>query len=495
MVKNRKLLLVVPILVFVLACQAVTRVWEAGPALLLPTASPTATWSNPLEVRSTTIALASTSTPLPPSPTNTAAALTRPSTRTPRPTATATVTPPDTATAAPTFTPTGPTPTPLTKTLQLNVFEKLWKTVKDNYLYPDFNGLDWDTIHTEYRQKIESGLSNGAFYQALGEMIYRLKDDHSVFLSPDEVKRQEAEFSGNTSFVGIGVLVLAVPERQRAVILIVFRGSPAEQAGLKSHDNLLTVDGQPILDENGVLRDILRGPVGTQVTLSVQTPGQEPRQLTINRRPISAPVPVPYQVLRTASGKRVGYLLITTFADGTISDQVGAALRAMSADGPLNGVIIDNRMNEGGTNTMLEGTLSYFTHGKLGDFVARDQTDPLQIMGKDISGSQEVPLVVLVGKNTVSFGEIFSGVLKDTGRAHLIGETTAGNVEILWGYDFQDGSRAWIAHEYFRPLNHPDQKWEGVGIIPDETVVTAWDLYTVETDPAVNAGLEYLDTQ
>jgi hypothetical protein len=76
----------------------------------------------------------------------------------------------------------------------------------------------------------------------------------------------------------------------------------------------------------------------------------------------------------------------------------------------------------------------------------------------------------------------------------LIGETTGGNVELLWGYDFEDGSRAWIAHETFRPKNHPDQVWEDTGIIPDLEAPSEWDLVTLETDPAVKAALEYLDT-
>jgi len=52
-----------------------------------------------------------------------------------------------------------------------------------------------------------------------------------------------------------------------------------------------------------------------------------------------------------------------------------------------------------------------------------------------VNGSQQIPLVVLIGQATASYGEVFAGVLKDIGRAYLIGETTDGNVETLWGYD------------------------------------------------------------
>jgi C-terminal processing protease CtpA/Prc len=111
----------------------------------------------------------------------------------------------------------------------------------------------------------------------------------------------------------------------------------------------------------------------------------------------------------------------------------------------------------------------------------------------DINGSQQMLLVVLVGLDTVSYGEVFAGVLKDIGQAYIIGETTGGNVETLWGYDFEDGSRAWIAHDSFRPLEHPEQNWEVSGIIPDQNVLAHWDEYTTEDDPLVIAALNHFD--
>ncbi|MCP4372097.1 MAG: peptidase S41, partial [Deltaproteobacteria bacterium] len=77
--------------------------------------------------------------------------------------------------------------------------------------------------------------------------------------------------------------------------------------------------------------------------------------------------------------------------------------------------------------------------------------------------------------------------------AYLIGETTLGNVETLWGYDFEDNSRAWIAHDSFRPFFHPDEDWEQTGIIPHLTILANWDEYTFETDPVIAAAKAYLD--
>jgi C-terminal processing protease CtpA/Prc len=140
---------------------------------------------------------------------------------------------------------------------------------------------------------------------------------------------------------------------------------------------------------------------------------------------------------------------------------------------------------------VVEPILSYFTSGTLGHFVSRAEERPLEVSADPIHNSQEVPLVVLVAEDTVSFGEIFAGVLRDTGRAQLVGETTLGNVETLHGYTFDDDSRLWIAEERFEPLVS-NADWEEAGIVPDVEVIADWDTFTFETDPAVAAALELL---
>jgi carboxyl-terminal processing protease len=241
----------------------------------------------------------------------------------------------------------------------------------------------------------------------------RLGDDHSIFLSPVQVSKEDDEFQGNYDYVGIGVMLSAVPDRQRAVILVTFPGSPAETAGLQPRDNLLAVNGEPILDEEGFLRDIVRGPAGTPVTLTIQTPGQTPRQVTLHRQQITSSLPVPYQILKSPEGKRIGYILLTSFIENGIDERVREALQAMAIDGELDGLIIDNTQNGGGADTVLRPTLAYFTEGILGHFVSRDSKRPLDVGdGVDINESQMIPLIVLVGLDTVSYGEVFAGVLK-----------------------------------------------------------------------------------
>lgn len=376
------------------------------------------------------------------------------------------------------------------------IFEELWQIVRDEYLYPDYNGADWEAIGREFRQRVQSGLTPEAFYEAMDEMLARLNDDHSVFLNPQEAAEEDAEYAGQTNYVGIGVVISAVPERQRATIILTFPNSPAAEAGLQPHDNILSIDGQPILDDSGFLRtELLLGEPNTTLQVEVQRPGEAQRTLTLTRRPIQGPLPVPYEILATPKGKRIGYLLLAGLTDKTIDDQVEDAIRTMSLPGKLDGLILDNRYNSGGADTVTRGVLSLFTGGRLGYFANREKRrNWFDVRGRNVAGSAEIPLVVLIGLETVSFGEILSGILQDQKRAYLIGTPTEGNIELLWSYNFPDGSRAWIAHETFYPLNNPRQNWEKTGIHPDLVISSNWDEVTLFTDPVILAALEYFDT-
>ncbi len=432
-------------------------------------------------------------TPLPPSSTATAFPVAT-STPTAFPFSTSTPTVYRSPTLAPSpIATTTPSPQTVVSSAQLEIFEELWEIVDQEYIYPDLNGVDWDQVYVEYREKILAGLSDEEFYVAMDQMIEGLGDEHSVFLRPDQVTLEDAEFAGESEFIGIGVMIVPQPKGEGAVVLLTFPDGSAEQAGVRPRDVILTADGNPIVGSEGSLRGVLSGPEGTSVRLVVQSPGEGPRVVTVFRKRLSGSTPVPYQVFISPAGKRIGYVLLVSFADITIPQKVEAALQSMTADGPLDGLILDNRWNHGGTSTAVRQTLSLFTRGVVGQFVNREVPRPFLVRASDVMGSQLIPMVILVGSDTISFGEIFAGILQDLDRASLIGEATRGNVEILRGYEFADGSRAWIAHDEFVPLNGGDVNWEGNGVIPDLQISTDLGAYPVEADPVILAAMQHLD--
>lgn len=376
---------------------------------------------------------------------------------------------------------------------QLGVFNELADIIENEYVYIDLEGLNWPALRDKYEGLVSAGLTDEDFYRAMDNLIVELGDEHSDFENPQEVIEIDEETSGTASYVGVGVLLQGLPDADRAVVLLTFPGGSAREAGVKAHDAVLAVDGLPILDADGVLRsDLVRGPEGTEVTLTIQTPGQQPYDVTLERRSVSSATPVDFCLIPRT---RVGYIYLPTLFDDTIPGKMRDAMRALTENGPLEGLIVDNRQNGGGFSNVLEDVLGLFTDGTQGHFVSRNDRRPLRIRGEDIGNSQTVPLVVLVELETASFGEIMSGVLQNSGRAQVVGQTTHGNVEVLWGYDFEDGSRAWIAHDAFEPNGLDIGIWEETGIVPDVSVPTRWDLFTEATDPALPAALALLAEQ
>jgi C-terminal peptidase prc len=396
--------------------------------------------------------------------------------------------------AYPTY--TLPAPVPVDEALterQLAVLDQLWQDVDTNYVFTDFNGVDWEAVGEKYRRLVSQGIPEAAFYPLMDAMLLELGDEHSYFLSPDQVAEEEAEMAGENDFVGIGsVSIGSVLDPGYAVVVSVFPGSPADRAGIRIHDLYLAVDGGPVYDADGYPRTL--GEEGTPLTLTVQRPGEPPRTVDLVRQRITGALPIESCLV---ANTRIGYVYLPSFMDETIDDQVREALEMMHSSGDLEGIILDNRVNGGGLEHVAIATLRLFTRGLQGHFISRDDAGrtvrrTMQIRAQDIGGSQTLPLVVLVSQDTASYAEIFSGILDRSGRAALVGETTLGNVEILSGYTYDDGSQAWIAGETFQPAGLENGIWEQQGIIPDVNVVSVWELFSEASDPGLAAAVEIL---
>jgi len=382
-------------------------------------------------------------------------------------------------------------PNPLiTKSDQLKLFNALAEVIDEVYLYPDFKGLDWAAIVAEFRAKIEGGLETEKFYTEMEQFIRRLGDQHSSFESPVRAAAMRARLAGENNYAGIGVLGQPLLETKRVTILAVHPNSPAEHSGLRQHDSVLAVDGLPLI-ENEKLLPHTRGPECSTATFTVKSPGKEPRNIAIIRARVTGPMPVYARLIPSSDGRRFGYIFLPTFLDLTVPDQVKKALEDF---GQLDGLVLDNRMNRGGSGKVLISMLGYFTSGTLGHFVSRTARRPLEIIAAPIHNSQKVPLVILVGKHTVSYGEVFAGALQDISRAKIVGQNTAGRVESLHGFPFADGSKAWIARERFDPIrSHTD--WQGRGVRPDVESYAKWDDFTFENDPALSVAMKLLPRQ
>lgn len=363
-------------------------------------------------------------------------------------------------------------------------FNQVWSTVKEHYLYTDFRGVDWDKIRIEYALKVADAKSAPEFYKTIGDMVALLKDQHSRYISPEKRRDEDSLNRGDDSYAGIGIL--SKYDATSALIILVFPGSPAEEAGLKRRDRILAVDGKPIVDSE---LSGIGGPAGTDVRLTVLSPGEQKRDVTLTRRAVTGKI--------TASSSRlevngtIGYLLIPSLWADDMAKQVEAQLAELLAGSPLKGLVIDLRANEGGWRPVLIGILGQLIQGDVGRFYSQENSYPLDIaQGSLYKRLKDVSQVVLVDEQSQSYAEVLAAALQARGRVKVVGKKSAGNTETIYAYDFADKSRLWVAEEGYKL---PDgTNLEGRGVTPDVSIDIDWTQYSLKADPHVLKAIELL---
>ena len=398
------------------------------------------------------------------------------------------------ATATPLPLPTGdPNIRSLVRERQTDLFDQIWTAVKDSYIDPDLNGLNWEVERQQMLARIKPGISDEAFYGAVANLIDRLGDQHSYFLSPQDAQKQTQQAAGRYNYAGIGIIVSANVERGYLYLEQVLPGGPAQAAGLMPHDQILEIDGEPAIMDGKRSDGRIVGEVGTQVRLKIRTPGQEPREVTITRAVVNAKEEVQARLLSGSVGKRIAYVLIPNLYERDIHHRVQKAISDLMKPGNLDGLVIDMRVNGGGSYLTVKEILALFTKGIVGGFADHsgiDEFDTFQVDENKIGNSQTVPLVVLVGPQTESFGEVFAGILQDQKRATLIGLPSAGNIELLYPHDFNGGAELWLAVKRF--VLPDGSSWERRGLTPDVNIDKRWDEHATDDDPVIAAALEML---
>lgn len=395
--------------------------------------------------------------------------------------------PPTKPTLEPTTTPTAISPRITQR--QKRVLDTFARLVRERYVYADFNGMTWDAAMREDEARVRKGMSDADFHAMLADRIDELGDEHSAYLSPAEALDEDAEYSGELVYAGIGVVTFPLTQTDGLAVLQVFEGSPAAAAGIRPHDRIVAIDGQPAVDaDGGSNASRFRGEIGTTVRAVLRAPDGSERTVEMTRAEVLARERVEFRVLTTASA-RIGYVMIPTLFEENIDEQLREALESLQSERRLDGLIIDLRINGGGALDVLRPALGFFTRGAIGSLYDRSSSaERITVRAENIGASQSMPLIVLIGPATESYAEVFAGVLRENRNAVLIGQPTAGNIETLRSHEFEDGSRLWLAEQSFRLPS--GKSWEGEGLEPDMSITAQWHEYTAEDDPLVAAALE-----
>ncbi|MGB7418557.1 MAG: S41 family peptidase [Erythrobacter sp.] len=288
-------------------------------------------------------------------------------------------------------------------------------------------------------------------------------DPHSAFLDGNDLQRLETMIDGNYSGLGLSV----VQEDGAVKVISPFRGSPADQAGLKAGDYITHLDGDLIyggdLDE-AVGR--MRGKAGTSIQLTIFRPGRdEPFEVDVTRGVIELE-----PVTHSLEPGNLGVITVNEFSADVGADVFRAwtALRE-EASGRMSGLVLDLRSNPGGSLDEAVALSDLFLdEGRIVSQRGRARGETLLYDAETVfrgDMAEGVPLIVLIDAGSASASEIVAGALQDHRRALIMGQRSfgKGSVQSLLPLG-RDAALKLTTARYFTPSGNSVQ--EG-GIAPD----------------------------
>ena len=342
------------------------------------------------------------------------------------------------------------------------------------------NMIDEEYLGEISTDKLEEGVYAG--------LIYGLGDVYSRYYTKDEYEQESVTTEG--SYVGIGV---AMQKYTAGGVQIVecYKGSTAEEAGVKVDDVITAINGEDITDTE--LQDVvsmIKDNEDKDVVLTVQRKGEDTQEITVKVSNVELP-----SVFGEMLDENTGYIQITEFKGVTVEqyEEVFADLKEQG----MERLVVDLRDNPGGLLNVVcdilrdilpEGLIVY-TEDKNGNRSEEtcDGKNPL-----------DMPLAVLVNGNSASASEIFAGAVKDYGLGTIVGTTTYGKGVVQSIRQLSDGSAVKLTiANYYTPKGNSINK---TGIRPDVEVELSPELLnqeeiTHEEDNQLQAALNSLNTK
>ena len=275
-----------------------------------------------------------------------------------------------------------------------------------------------------------------------------LLDPYSALLTPGEYREVMSQIEGN--LIGLGVELWAEGSELR--IVDVFRGGPADKAGLYANQYILNVDGSSV-QQIGAKKaaDLLRGPEGSSVRLVLRNTDDSMVDVNVSRKKVD----VPSVSLSEMTYPGVGYIRITNFQKTTAAE-VTRAMMDLSRAGMIS-LIIDLRRNPGGLLDSAVELADYFiTRGSIVSTKGRNGQENHNFTAT-APGTWDIPLVVLIDGDSASASEIFAGAIHDHNRGTVVGQTSygKGSVQGVFHNDHGNGGLRLTVSKFFSPKGTP----------------------------------------
>lgn len=368
--------------------------------------------------------------------------------------------------------------------MRQRTFDRVWRIVNERHFDPTFGGVDWKKVGENYRPMAMATQSDGEFHNVLNQMIGELNQSHfSIYTKETELETTKC----NNGVVGIDLRLL----ENKAVINRVEANSPADKAGLKMGFEIVKIDGKTLpetllsLETNLAARKLsnslkqtyrerfltrtLCGEPETKVKLEVLNKQNTAKTFDLTRTAFKG------EIAKVAEGlpafkllfevkrleNNIGYISFNVW----IPQQAEKVREAISSMPDVKGIIIDLRNNSGGQGNLVNnvGGAVFNDRISFGKTKTRFGSSEFWVVPqKQIYNGK---IVVLTNCGTGSTSEIFAAGMKDTGRAKIIGERTAGAVLPATIERLPSGANFMFAVADYRSPN--GILLEGRGVDPD----------------------------
>ena len=306
-------------------------------------------------------------------------------------------------------------------------------------------------IETTYVGEVDS---ERLVYGAISGLLQTL-DPHSSFMDPQSYAQLRQRQVGR--YYGVGMTINVVGEA--LTVQGLFEGSPAYRAGIRRGDVIVRISGEDAPRTSAEAVELITGPRGTTVLVSIRRSGYaELIDLEVERDEISIPTVQGAFMLDDT----IGYVRLQDFSD-TSSRELRAALRELDERG-MERLLLDLRDNGGGpldqairvSNEFLaRGDLIVYTRGRI-------QNSDQDYHAREDGGHTDLPLVVLVNRNSASASEIVSGAVQDHDRGLIVGETTFGKALVQSVHQVSQGAGLFLTTaRYYTPSGRLIQRpWD-----------------------------------
>jgi len=352
----------------------------------------------------------------------------------------------------------------------------------DIYKKIDLFGEVLEKINREYIDEINQSESMDSAINGLLQSL----DPYSSYMSPEILEEMQTETSGE--FGGLGIEV----SMEAGVVKVIspIDDTPASKAGLKAGDYIVKINDTQVQGKSlSEAVDLMRGPVGSSIELTVRRRGEK-KALTFNiTREIIEIQSVKSELLE----ENIGYIRLTSFNENS-SDQIEKQIKKLKKNKNLNSFILDLRNNPGGLlNQAIRISDFFLENGEIVSTKSRKKSDNRKWFAKKGDITDGKTLLVLINYGSASASEIVAGALKDHKRAIVEGENSygKGSVQSIIPLKNRGAIRLTVA-KYYLPSGKSISE---VGVRPDIEVNEEGDNFKIktETDNQLNYAIKLLN--